>query len=54
MTNIYNLYKEALKRHKRCRKCNFMKITTQKQCTCWFKPYQGQWIAEIKNCPRNK
>ena len=42
----------------RCSKCGFAKAVTANGGTiflrCYHAPYKGKWVAEIKDCPKNR
>lgn len=42
----------------RCDGCNYCKIIQANGgwsfYGCFYKPYKGKWVAEIKDCPKKK
>ena len=48
--------KEQLERNERCKGCNYCKKVREQNkwwfYGCYCRPYNGKWIIEIENCPR--
>lgn len=54
--DFYDFYENLPKG--RCHPCKYAKVINAGNnwvfLSCWYEPYRGKWVAEIKDCPVGK